>query len=244
MDKQMEKQMEADHAAVQSQIARQLAQQLAPGNKPNLAKAYTAFWGEVRNVEFDARNPHLKNQYATLYAVLAVIKPAAAKHGLAFLQVPGRVTTSNHMEVITQVIHASGETWTFTSTLPFTDAGWNKKADRPNPVGPQQGAGTISYLKRYILMALAGICGVEDDDDGNGGGDDDGDDSDAMSVEDKAAVSARIEAFALKKREAVEAGLERMKTELEADVQATGDEDIVKAYVAKRKAIRALSKTP
>lgn len=236
----MEVGMETGRAAVESQIARQLAQQLAPGNKPNLAKAFTAYWAEVGNVEFDAKNPHLKNDYATLKAVLAVIKPIAGKHNLAFLQMPGRVTTAGHMEVITQIVHASGEAWTFTSTLPFTDPGWNKKANRANPVGPQQGAGTISYLKRYILMALSGICGTDDDQDGNASDDDE--DEETMSSEDKDAVKARIEAFALKKREAVDAGLERMKAELEEDVQATNDEDIVKAYVAKRKAIRGLAR--
>lgn len=227
--------------SVASQLARQMAVQFSA--KPNLAKAFVAYWGEVGNVEFDAKNPHLKNDYATLKAVLAVIKPIASKHGLAFLQMPGRVTAAGHMEVITQVTHTSGELWTFTSTLPFTDPGWNKKANRANPVGPQQGAGTISYLKRYILMALSGICGTDDDQDGNGSDDDEGDDEETMSTEDKAAVLARIEAFALKKRETPEAGLERMKAELEEDVQATNDEDIVKAYVAKRKAIRGAAKT-
>lgn len=225
--------------SVASQLARQMAVQFAA--KPNLAKAFVGYWGEVGNVEFDAKNPHLKNDYATLKAVLAVIKPIASKHGLAFLQMPGRVTTAGHMEVITQVTHMSGELWTFTSTLPFTDPGWNKKANRANPVGPQQGAGTISYLKRYILMALSGICGTDDDQDGNASDDDD-EDEETMSSEDKAAVLARIEAFALKKREAVDTGLERMKAELEEDVQATNDEDIVKAYVAKRKAIRGANK--
>lgn len=218
-------------------MMQQLAQQMAGGGA--IAKAFVGYWNEVGNVEFDATNPHLKNDYATLKAVLKTVKPIAKKWGLAFPQMLGD-TVDGRMELITRVVHESGQQWHFKSSLPLSDAGWNKKANRPNPIGPQQGASTSSYLKRYTLMALSGICGTEDDDDGEGAYVEDTEEG--MTPEDIAKVVQAITDFAPKKRESVESALERMKTELEEQVRATGDEEVVKLYTGKRKTLRNAGK--
>lgn len=222
---------------IKQQLATQMIQQMAVGGA-HIAKAFVNYWNEVGNVEFDAKSH--TNQYATLYAVLKTVKPIAKKWGLAFPQMLGE-TIDGRMELITIVVHESGQQWRFKSSLPLADAGWNKKANKPNPIGPQQAASASSYLKRYTIVALSGICGVDDDDDGNGAYVEEEEDS-GLSAADIAKVLADIEAFAPKKREPIDTTLERMKTELEESVRATGDESVVTAYTEKRKVLRKTAK--
>lgn len=213
----------------------QLQAALAKGDKPELSKAFVGFWNDVQNVWKDANNPHHKNDYATLEAVINKIKPVSKKHKLAFPQFLGR-TINGQIEVSTMVVHESGQSWSFLSTFPLSDAGWDKNAGEKRPPGPQQGASASSYLRRYSLMALCGMTGTDDDDDGETATPEP-----TKKPKNEEAIAAAIKAvddFKVKRKEAIEDALARMTEEVEPLVRAAKSEDVVKLYVKKRKELK------
>lgn len=117
----------------------------------DIAAALAKAQGDIENVAKDKENPHFKSRYATLAAVLDEARPKFAKHGLAILQMPVNGEGTN-LGVVTRLTHSSGQ-W-IESTLYVAPTKYDA-----------QGAGSaITYLRRYSLMAIAGIA--PDDDDG------------------------------------------------------------------------------
>lgn len=117
----------------------------------NLAKALFAIQGEIDGVVKDSTNPHFKNKYASLEAVIAAIKPAMQEHGVVFMQSPGAFD-NGALSITTTLIHAeSGECMHSTVQLPLA------KMD------PQGAGSAITYACRYSLMALFGIPPIDDD---------------------------------------------------------------------------------
>lgn len=116
-----------------------------------LGKLTTALVKARADINHPARNkvnPHFKNRYADLTAVLDAVVPAFTANGLAIVQM---VDEGN--KLVTILTHTSGE---FISTA----------ADIP-PYKNAQGLGScLTYLRRYTVQALAGIA-ADDDDDGN-----------------------------------------------------------------------------
>lgn len=116
-----------------------------------LAEALNLAQSEMRGVAKDASNPHFKNRYASLEAVIDGTKPALTKHGLAFTQAPGALI-EGALEITTMLMHSSGQ-W-IRSTLHMPVA----KRDA-------QGVGSaITYGLRYSLMAVLGVPPTDDDD--------------------------------------------------------------------------------
>jgi hypothetical protein len=117
-----------------------------------LAASLAMAQAEMENVGKDGTNPHFRSRYATLGAVLDVVRPALAKQGIAIVQMPINGERDTTIGVITRLAHASGQ-W-IESALYVVPAKFDA-----------QGAGSvISYLRRYSLMAMAGVW--QDDDDG------------------------------------------------------------------------------
>jgi ERF superfamily protein len=85
--------------------------------------------------------------YAPLDTILANIRPAMKKNGLAFLQ------SVNGEALTTTLIHKSGE-WITSDPLPI----------KVVEAGSQAMGSAITYAKRYALTALLGIVTEEDDD--------------------------------------------------------------------------------
>ena len=105
---------------------------------------------ELENVERGGTNPHFRSRYAQLGAVLDEVRPKFAKYEVAILQHAVNGDGSN-VGVITRLAHSSGQ-W-IESSLYVAPSRFDA-----------QGAGSvISYLRRYALMAIAGI-GPDDDD--------------------------------------------------------------------------------
>ncbi|HMO76748.1 MAG TPA: ERF family protein [Sphingopyxis sp.] len=118
----------------------------------SLASAYVAAFAEIEGAVKDAKNPHFKSKYADLPAVIAAIKPALVKHGLAFTQ-PCE-PSSEGVTVRTILHHASGEALDLGSL--FVPA--NKR--------DAQGFGSaLTYARRYALVSAFGV--PTEDDDGN-----------------------------------------------------------------------------
>lgn len=107
--------------------------------------------GEIHGVARDSQNPHFKNRYASLEAVIEAAKPALQKHGVVFVQGPGRIREGN-IEVTTRLLEIESAEWIETTM------------EIPLAKNDPQGAGSaITYALRYSLMATLGLPPVDDD---------------------------------------------------------------------------------
>lgn len=123
-----------------------------------LALALSKVQSEMLTAKKDAKNPHLRNNYADLTSCWDACREPLGKHGLAVIQTTETADTT--VTVVTTLAHESGEWVRGTLTIPATG---NKG------VNPAQALGSaISYGRRYGLCAIVGIC--TDDDDGNAAG--------------------------------------------------------------------------
>lgn len=100
----------------------------------------------------DATNPHFKNKYADLPAVINAIKPALNDAGIMFMQTPSP-SDPGSLALTTRLVHESGEWMEDTATVPL-------------PKNDPQGYGSaMTYARRYSLAAITGL--YQDDDDGH-----------------------------------------------------------------------------
>lgn len=106
---------------------------------------------EIKNAVKDAKNPHLKNNYASLESVLDAIKEVANENKLAIVQVNGKDNLGDYVDTV--LYHESGEKIESRCYLVI---------ERQN----MQGLGSaITYARRYSLASL--FCITQEDDDGN-----------------------------------------------------------------------------
>jgi hypothetical protein len=105
-----------------------------------LAEALNLAQSEMRAVPKDSSNPHFKNRYASLEAVIDTTKPVLTKHGLAFTQAPGALI-DGAVEITTMLMHKSGQ-W-LRSTLHM-------------PVAKRDAQGVGSAHLRIALLAHGG----------------------------------------------------------------------------------------
>ena len=116
-----------------------------------LAKALAAAQAEMKNPEFDAKNPHFNSQYASLAAVRNAVVPVLAKHGIAVLQVLR--SSEGSVGCATLLLHTSGE-WLDSEFI-----------DVPVSKADAQGfVAAATYVKRTSLQAVAVVVGDHDDD--------------------------------------------------------------------------------
>jgi hypothetical protein len=117
-----------------------------------IAAALCAAQAEMKNPTKNKQNPHFKNWYADLNAVLESILPVFTKHKLSIMQLPCELDDAPAM--MTLVMHDSGE-WVETTVKV-----------RPVKSDPQSVGSAQSYARRYALQSIAGLA-AEDDDDGH-----------------------------------------------------------------------------
>jgi hypothetical protein len=102
----------------------------------------------------DATNPHFRNKYASLEAVIDTIEDPLHANGLLYLQRLDLLADGSPI-LRTEIVHAAtGEKVESVAPLVCKD-----------PDNPQALGGAITYLRRYSLLALVGIA--PEDDDGN-----------------------------------------------------------------------------
>lgn len=123
-------------------------------NIKNLTKALLQAQKAITFAGKNARNPHFKNTYADLTAVIDAIKPALNEAGIVFMQTPSP-SENGTLALTTRLVHAeTGEFMEDTGVCPLP------KSD------PQGYGSAMTYMRRY---SLASICGLyQDDDDGEG----------------------------------------------------------------------------
>ena len=127
---------------------------------PELAKAFVKAQGAMPKLVKDSINPHLKNGYASLAAVIDTIRKPLADSGLALYQSATTTTDADGKPIVvvrSMLIHESGE---------------YIEDELPMPIlkNDAQGIGSaITYGRRYAAMAMCGLA--PDDDDGNAAAD-------------------------------------------------------------------------
>ncbi len=223
-------------------MADQIAAAMATRKQPDLAKAYVAFWGEVPNVVKNAQNPHLKNNYANLEATMAVVKPVLSKHGLALLVMPGVVQGGN-VAITTKLVHETGQYWDFTTEVPLGET-LDKKTGKVKPPTPQAMGSCISYGRRYIVQAISGMAAVDDDGEAASQSvaepeaESPGEEAAPADDDAVARLTGAIKAISTKKGTGY-AGIVTLEG-LKAEVQAAGDAELGRLYMAKRSELKAL----
>ncbi len=118
-----------------------------------LAKALSAFQGELSPAIKDSTNPFFKSTYADLNSVWEVIREPLCKNGLSVTQLT-YVDWKNQLYLETVLLHRSGE-WVL-SRYPIVSS----KTD------PQSVGSALTYARRYALSAMLG--GSAEDDDAEG----------------------------------------------------------------------------
>lgn len=117
-----------------------------------LSEALASARAELKNPPKESKNPHFGSKYADLATVIDTVLPVLAKFGLSVVQVP--CDLGELPALTTFLLHASGERIESVIRL------------RPSKSDPQGIGSALTYLRRYSLIAIAGVA-ADDDDDGN-----------------------------------------------------------------------------
>jgi hypothetical protein len=118
----------------------------------DLDEAIAIVQQEVKKAIKDKKNPHLKNEYASLESIIEVLRPITAKHGISVMQYPEYDGTNYLLR--TRIAHKSGQF--IISVMPLLMA----------IVDMQKFGSAITYARRYALSSIFCIATGEDDDDG------------------------------------------------------------------------------
>ena len=111
---------------------------------------------DMNNPAKNAKNPHFRNTYANLEAVIGAIRDALLAHGLFVTQsvepVPSFVQGMSAASVLlTRATHESGQ-WV-ESSMPVV----------PGKPGPQEFGSALTYARRYGLQAAFNLVAADDD---------------------------------------------------------------------------------
>jgi hypothetical protein len=119
-------------------------------NTMTFGQALSAAQAEFPPIEKDKENPHFKSRYSSLDAIVSATRPALHKHGLFVYH---EVSVIEYKLTVVAVLElaATGERRTNAAVIDVT----------PNV---QQIGSAITYLRRYTLAPLLGVCSDEDDD--------------------------------------------------------------------------------
>lgn len=115
-----------------------------------LVKALVAIQKEMQNpLKFHGE----RYPYVELDTILDVIRPIASAHGVAILQYMGE---GEPLTLVTELAHESGESRCFSIPL--------KSADLKGGSAAQNLGASVTYARKYALMALFAIMGERDTD--------------------------------------------------------------------------------
>ena len=117
-----------------------------------LAKALAKARASFKPVVKDQVNPFFKSKYASFESCVAATEPSLTANGLLIFQAPDYV--DGKMVLATRLMHTSGQ-W-LQSDAPLLPA----KQDS------QSLGASITYMKRYSWVVMAGLPGTDIDDDG------------------------------------------------------------------------------
>lgn len=117
-----------------------------------IAPALVKALARIKGAEKDSKNPHFKNDYASLESVINASKEILASEGVTLLQFP-IAADAGRVGLETVLVHESGEWIT-------GDAAFSVPLDKPTA---QAAGSAISYMRRYAQMSALNIPAVDDD---------------------------------------------------------------------------------
>jgi len=100
---------------------------------------------EIGKVAKNAKNPHFKNTYADLNALIEAVEPILLEKGLLLLQ-PIK----------------EGKVFTFITDIEDSNS-IESYIDLPINLNPQQLGSAVTYFRRYTLQSLLSLQAVDDD---------------------------------------------------------------------------------
>ena len=118
-------------------------------NTAELAAALAKSQAAMQSAKFDKVNPHFKNKYASLAAVIEAIRAPLADNGLSYTQTTE--IREGGFVLVTTLRHSTGQ-W-IASEYPL-----------PTGLKPQDLGSALTYARRYSLSTLVCIAADEDDD--------------------------------------------------------------------------------
>jgi len=120
-------------------------------NLSELAKALCKAQAAIMGAEKDSKNPHFNSKFSSLASVWDACREPLTANGLSVVQALGSM--DGKVNCTTMLMHESGQ---------FIKADF---AMAPQQNTPQAAGSCATYLRRYSLQAMVGVC--SDDDDGN-----------------------------------------------------------------------------
>src|SRR5512139_3503041 len=138
--------------AIQPALLRRTRRQimLQSETTADLSAALVKAQAAMKSAAFNKVNPHFKNRYADLAAIIDAVRKPLTDNNLSFTQ-----TTEVHVDgaflLVTTLRHASGQ-W-IAGTYPL-----------PREAKSQELGSALTYAKRYTLSSITGIAADEDDD--------------------------------------------------------------------------------
>jgi len=119
----------------------------------NLLKALHQATGEMADPVRNANNPHSRNRYADLSAVLESIEKPLQNHGLVMIQVvESGATVGDPPKLKTQLWHVDSAEMIESSMLLV-----------PEKATPQGYAACTTYYRRLMVKSMFGLAEVDDD---------------------------------------------------------------------------------
>jgi hypothetical protein len=115
-----------------------------------IAAALAKAQGQMENAKYNKTNPHFRNKYADLAAIIEAVKKPLADNGIAFSQVTD--IREETFVLVTTLMHSSGQWIESEYPLPLA-------ADKPQVMGS-----ALTYARRYELATICGIAAEEDND--------------------------------------------------------------------------------
>ncbi|MAB53498.1 ERF family protein [Marinobacter sp.] len=109
-----------------------------------IAKAFVAAQKQFEKTGLDSKNPHFRNDYASLAACIGAVKEALNENGIALVQKTHECDKGIKIESI--FLHESGQT--ISGGILILPA----EAETPQKYGS-----ALTYARRYSLLAACGI---------------------------------------------------------------------------------------
>lgn len=105
---------------------------------------------KVRTIGYDSVNPHFKNKYTSLKAIVEFLRPLLNEEGLT--QDINPTFREDGTPVIAGTIRSEGESYVF-AEFPYS-----------TNIKPQDLGSLLTYMSRYFISGFWGIVSEEDDD--------------------------------------------------------------------------------
>lgn len=132
--------------------------------------AFVAAQIKIKGALKDSKNPYYGSMYADLSSVMGACKAPLNEHGIAIIQASAKAEQPDHIAIETVLMHTSCEFISSVMEMPLmrpktsdpVSAG-SKPAKEKQFNESQAFGSALTYLRRYSLAAIVGVCPEDDD---------------------------------------------------------------------------------